>query len=210
MQNILRYSLVSFLIALLPANFASAKTADQAMGTDLWGEALAAKAAHQDRVKNDDMMIVIDYSKHSSEPRFFLIDMKTMQAEAFLVSHGRNSDKNHDGIADAFSNISGSKMTSLGTYVTAETYYGKHGLSLRLDGLDRENSRARERAIVIHGADYVTPTRAKMGRSWGCPALERDVAERLIPAIADGVLIYVRGNVPNQQYASAGKAKGSR
>ena len=71
----------------------------------------------------------------------------------------------------------GSKMTSLGTYVTAETYYGKHGLSLRLDGLDKENSRARERAIVIHGADYVTPDRTKMGRSWGCPALERKVAE---------------------------------
>lgn len=210
MTNIARFFLVSLLLSFLPTSLATAKTADQAMGADLWGEALAAKAAHQDKVKNDDMMIVIDYSKHSSEPRFFLIDMNTMQAEAFLVSHGRNSDKNHDGIADAFSNISGSKMTSLGTYVTAETYYGKHGLSLRLDGLDSENSRARERAIVIHGADYVSPTRAKMGRSWGCPALERAVAEKLIPEIANGVLIYVRGDAPNQQYASVGKSKGSR
>ncbi|MEQ9314680.1 MAG: murein L,D-transpeptidase catalytic domain family protein [Henriciella sp.] len=210
MTDIARFFLVSLFMALLPASFATAKTADEAMGADLWSEALAAKAVHADRVKNDDMMIVIDYSKHSSEPRFFLIDMNTMQAESFLVSHGRNSDKNHDGIADAFSNISGSKMTSLGTYVTAETYYGKHGLSLRLDGLDKENSRARERAIVIHGADYVTPTRKKMGRSWGCPALERAVAEKLIPEIANGVLIYVRGDTPNLQYASVGKSKGSR
>lgn len=210
MTNIARYFLVCLFTALLPASFATAKTADEAMGADLWSEAMAAKAVHADRVKNDDMMIVIDYSKHSSEPRFFLIDMNTLQTESFLVSHGRNSDKNHDGIADAFSNISGSKMTSLGTYVTAETYYGKHGLSLRLDGLDKENSRARERAIVIHGADYVTPTRKKMGRSWGCPALERAVAEKLIPEIANGVLIYVRGDTPNLQYASVGKSKGSR
>lgn len=210
MKQIARCYLVSLLLALLPASFASAKSADEAMGADLWGEALAAKAAHQERIKNDDMMIVIDYGKHSGEPRFFLIDMTTMQAEAFLVSHGRGSDADHDGIADTFSNVMGSKMTSLGTYVTAETYYGKHGLSLRLDGLDKENSRARDRAIVIHGADYVTPDRTKMGRSWGCPALERKVAERLIPAIANGVLIYIRGDVPNQQYASVGKAKGSR
>ncbi|HIG23411.1 MAG TPA: murein L,D-transpeptidase catalytic domain family protein [Henriciella marina] len=210
MINIARIFLVSLLTSILPVNFATAKAADEAMGADLWGEALAAKAFHHEQVKNDDMMIVIDYSRHSSEPRFFLVDMNTMQTESFLVSHGRNSDLDHDGIADAFSNVSGSKMTSLGTYVTAETYYGKHGLSLRLDGLDKENSRARERAIVIHGADYVTPTRTKMGRSWGCPALERAVAERLIPEIANGVLIYVRGDAPNQQFASAGKSRGSR
>ncbi|MGB3625951.1 MAG: murein L,D-transpeptidase catalytic domain family protein [Henriciella sp.] len=202
MKNIARYLLASLFLSVMPAGLAAAKTADEAMGADLWSEALAARAFHADKVKNDDVMIVIDYARHSSEPRFFLIDMETMEADAFLVSHGRNSDKDHDGIADAFSNISGSKMSSLGSYVTAETYYGKHGLSLRLDGLDKENSAARERAIVIHGADYVTPTRAKMGRSWGCPALERPIAEKLIPEIANGVLIYTRGaDAPEQLYA---------
>ena len=124
MINIARIFLVSLLTSILPVNFATAKAADEVMGADLWGEALAAKAFHHEQVKNDDMMIVIDYSRHSSEPRFFLVDMNTMQTESFLVSHGRNSDLDHDGIADSFSNVSGSKMTSLGTYVTAETYYG--------------------------------------------------------------------------------------
>ena len=210
MKALIRFFSSSLAAVTLAGTAAFAETPTDAMGADLWGEALAAKSFHHEQVKNDDMMIVIDYSRHSSEPRFFLVDMNTMQAESFLVSHGRNSDLDHDGIADAFSNVSGSKMTSLGTYVTAETYYGKHGLSLRLDGLDEENSRARERAIVIHGADYVTPTRTKMGRSWGCPALERAVAERLIPEIANGVLIYVRGDTPSQQFASAGKSRGSR
>lgn len=163
------------------------------MGDSLWEEAVVAHERFADKVGNDDYMVVIDYRRHSGEPRFFLVDMKSGSAEAFLVSHGRNSDKDHDGIADTFSNISGSKMSSLGSFVTAETYYGKHGLSLRMDGLERQNDAARARAIVIHGADYVTPKRAKMGRSWGCPALEQAVAQDLIPKIADGVFVYTRG-----------------
>lgn len=211
MTNIARYFLVSLLLSILPTSLATAKTADEAMGADLWGEALAARAMHADQVKNDDMMIVIDYRRHSSEPRFFLINLETMQADSFLVSHGQGSDPDHDGIADTFSNVSGSKMTSLGSFVTAETYYGKHGLSLRLDGLDADNSAARDRAIVIHGADYVYGGGKKIGRSWGCPALERAIAEKLIPEIAGGVMIYSRGpDGPEQQYASVSKVKGSR
>ncbi len=199
MPNITRFFFSAFFLTTLISGFADAKVlhddrSPQAiMGNALWQEAMSAYAAHEDHVSNDDYMIVIDYRRHSGEPRFFLIDMEEKTAEAYLVSHGRASDPDHDGLADRFSNVSGSKMSSLGSFVTAETYYGKHGLSLRLDGLESQNAAARERAIVIHGADYVDANRSKMGRSWGCPSLEQHVAADLIPKIADGVLIYTRG-----------------
>lgn len=193
MTRHIRWFLVSLFMIIASASLASAKTAPEAMGPGLWQEAMQVQKHFAGKVKNDKYMVVIDYRRHSREPRFFLIDLKAGTAQSFLVSHGRNSDKNHDGYADSFSNILGSKMSSLGAFVTAETYYGKHGLSLRLDGLESQNDAARDRAIVIHGADYVTPTRTKMGRSWGCPALERAVAQTWIPKIANGVLVYTRG-----------------
>ena len=193
MKAFIRFFSLSLAAVTLAGTAAFAKTPTDAMGPELWSEAMAARAVHANAVKNDRYMVVIDYRRHSSEPRFFLIDMESMTADEYLVSHGQGSDSDHDGIADTFSNISGSKMTSLGTFVTAETYYGKHGLSLRLDGLDEANSLARDRAIVIHGADYVYGGGKKIGRSWGCPALERAVAEEMIPRIAEGTLIYTRG-----------------
>lgn len=210
MLKMSRWIRVALCLIALPASFAAAKTAHDVMGDDLWTEALAAHERYADEAVRDDEMVVIDYSLPSGEPRFYLVDLKAGTADAYLVSHGRGSDPDHDGIADTFSNVPGSKMSSLGTFVTAETYYGKHGLSLRLDGLENRNSAARERAIVIHGADYVTPARAKMGRSWGCPALERKVAERLIPKIANGVLVYTRGpGTIRQKLAETSKTAGS-
>jgi len=202
MQTFIRFLSLSLAAIATIGSAAFAKAPQSAMGPDLWSEALAARTAHADKIANDRYMIVIDYRRHSSEPRFFLVDMETMTADGYLVSHGQGSDPDHDGIADTFSNISGSKMSSLGTFVTAETYYGKHGLSLRLDGLDDANSLARDRAIVIHGADYVFPGGTKIGRSWGCPALEQAVAADLIPRIAEGTLIYTRGpELDEQLYA---------
>lgn len=199
MQTLTRFLLSISAAASFLCASAFAEAPAKLLGNELWGEAMAARTVHAGSVKNDKYVIVIDFRRHSSEKRFFLIDMETMDAEAFLVSHGQGSDPNHDGIADTFSNISGSKMSSLGTFVTAETYYGKHGLSLRLDGLDADNSEARNRAIVIHGADYVFPGGTKIGRSWGCPALEQAVAADLIPKIAEGALIYTRGPEPSGQ-----------
>lgn len=202
MQTFIRFLSLSLAAVATLGSAAFAKAPQSAMGPDLWSEALAARTAHADKIANDRYMIVIDYRRHSSEPRFFLVDMETMTADGYLVSHGQGSDPDHDGMADTFSNISGSKMSSLGTFVTAETYYGKHGLSLRLDGLDDANSLARDRAIVIHGADYVFPGGTKIGRSWGCPALEQAVAADLIPRIAEGTLIYTRGpELDEQLYA---------
>ena len=168
----------------------------EAAGLDqtLFQEAIAARNEHAGDIKNDRFITIIDYRKPSSEKRLYLIDTEKGTVEAMLVAHGQGSDANHDGMADTFSNVPQSKMTSLGAFLTAETYTGKHGLSLRLDGLSESNTNARARAIVIHGADYVNPTRKTQGRSWGCPAVERGLAKNLIEAIKGGSFIYAAGN----------------
>jgi L,D-transpeptidase catalytic domain len=175
------------------AHAAWARPASDLIGDALLQEALSAQADAQSEIGNDRYLSVIDYRAPSNVPRYFLIDTSDMTAEAFLVSHGRGSDPDYDGIADRFSNIEGSKMSSLGAFVTGKTYYGAHGLSLKLKGLSPQNDLAEQRLIVVHGADYVNADRAVLGRSWGCPALERTVAERLIPLIKGGSFLYVVG-----------------
>lgn len=175
------------------AGLASATPASDLLGDALLREAMAAKADAKSEIGNDRYISVIDYRAPSNVPRYFLIDTSDMSAESFLVAHGRGSDPDYDGMADQFSNIEGSKMTSLGAFVTGKTYYGAHGLSLKLKGLSPQNDLAEKRLIVIHGADYVHAERNILGRSWGCPALERDVAERIIPLIKGGSFLYVVG-----------------
>lgn len=170
-----------------------ATPASDLLGEALLRETMAAKADAKSEIGNDRYISVIDYRAPSNVPRYFLIDTSDMSAEGFLVAHGRGSDPDYDGMADQFSNIEGSKMTSLGAFVTGKTYYGAHGLSLKLKGLSPQNNLAEKRLIVIHGADYVNADRGILGRSWGCPALERDVAERIIPLIKGGSFLYVVG-----------------
>lgn len=185
--------LIALMLINCPCGFAGATPAADLIGDALLQEALRAKADAESEIGNDRYISVIDYRAPSNVPRYFLIDTSDMSAEAFLVSHGRGSDPDHDGMADRFSNIEGSKMSSLGAFVTGKTYYGAHGLSLKLKGLSPQNDLAEQRLIVIHGADYVTVERAVLGRSWGCPALARDVAERVIPLIKGGSFLYVVG-----------------
>lgn len=175
------------------AGLASATPASDLLGDALLREAMAAKADAKSEIGNERYISVIDYRAPSNVPRYFLIDTSDMSAESFLVAHGRGSDPDYDGMADQFSNIEGSKMTSLGAFVTGKTHYGAHGLSLKLKGLSPQNDLAEKRLIVIHGADYVHAERKILGRSWGCPALERDVAERIIPLIKGGSFLYVVG-----------------
>lgn len=170
-----------------------AEPAEKVLGAALLEEATTARSDAMSEITNNRYFSVIDYRAPSNVPRYFLIDTRDMSAERFLVAHGRGSDPNHDGMADRFSNIEGSKMTSLGAYVTGRTYYGAHGLSLKLKGLSPQNDLAEQRLIVIHGADYVNTDRAILGRSWGCPALERDIAERIIPLIKGGSFLYIVG-----------------
>lgn len=144
-------------------------------------------------------LTVIDYSLPSYEKRLWVIDMveaKVLFEE--IVAHGMGSPRGSGGDmeqAKDFSNLSGSRKSSLGLFVTAETYQGRHGYTLRLDGLeDGVNDNARERLIVIHGAHYVTNPRADdhmVGRSWGCPAVRPKVAKPLIDAIKGGSAVWI-------------------
>lgn len=152
--------------------------------------ALAYFDQNKSRIKNQKYLSVIDFSKSSKLKRFFIINMTTGTVTAVHTAHGKGSDANHDGYAEKFSNVSGSNASSLGFYLTAETYNGSNGYSLRLDGLSTTNSRARSRSIVIHGASYVKESNVIQGRSWGCPALDQSLKTKVIDMLKNGSLIY--------------------
>src|SRR5262249_57240074 len=127
-----------------------------------------------------DRLMVIDYAKPSSQPRLWVFDLhlKRLLFEE-PVAHGRNSGGNR---STQFSNEPGSLMSSLGVFLTADTYIGKHGLSLRLHGVEEGiNDRSMERAIVMHPAKYVRRA-GSIGRSWGCPAVRPEISRLLIDA----------------------------
>lgn len=142
------------------------------------------------RVKNKRYLGVIDFAKHSGEKRFFIVNMESGAVSAYAVAHGSGSDPSHSGYVKSFSNVSGSNASSNGFYLTAETYQGKNGYSLRLDGASSTNSNARARAVVIHGASYVTDSASKQGRSWGCPAVSFDDRDEVINRLKGGAVIY--------------------
>lgn len=138
-------------------------------------------------------LTVIDYSRPSVEPRLWVFDLnsgKLLFKE--LVAHGRNTGAN---MATQFSDAFNSHQSSLGLFVTSDTYVGNNGYSLRLDGLEPGfNGRARQRAIVMHGAPYVNASLAavqgRIGRSWGCPAVREGIARELIDTIRGGSVIF--------------------
>jgi len=138
-------------------------------------------------------LTVIDYSRPSTEKRLWVYDLKTRELlYEELVAHGQGTGAN---MASKFSNTNESHQTSLGLFVTDTTYVGKNGYSLRLDGLDKGiNDRARERAIVMHGAPYVSQefvkANGRLGRSWGCPAVSDAVAKKLIDRVKGGGLVF--------------------
>ncbi len=138
-------------------------------------------------------LAVIDYSKPSTEPRLWVFDVATGRLLfQELVAHGRNTGEHH---AQRFSNVEGSKMSSLGLFQAADTYHGSNGYSLRLRGLDAGfNDNAMARAIVMHGAPYVSEAIAerlgRLGRSWGCPAVRPEVARTVIDTLKGGALLF--------------------
>jgi len=140
-----------------------------------------------------ERLAVIDYSRPSTEPRlwvFALADARLLYVEH--VAHGKGSGAN---LATEFSNVEGSLQSSLGLFSTAETYVGGNGYSLRMDGLEPGvNDRARERLLVMHGADYVDPQQAlrqgRLGRSFGCPAVRSGIAREMIDTLKGGQLLF--------------------
>jgi hypothetical protein len=139
------------------------------------------------------LLTVIDYSLPSTERRLWVIDLARRRVLFHeLVAHGQNSG---DDLALTFSNRLGSRQSSLGLFRADESYEGEHGLALRLSGLEPGvNDRARDRSIVIHGAEYVSDdyiaTHGRLGRSWGCPAVPATVHAPLIEQIRDGSAVF--------------------
>ncbi|MBF0544213.1 MAG: murein L,D-transpeptidase catalytic domain family protein [Candidatus Riflebacteria bacterium] len=144
---------------------------------------------NKDLIGNKDCLSVVDYSIASRIPRFHIINMKTGEVVSVRVAHGEGSDPQDTGFASLFSNVPDSKTSSLGFYLTAEEYNGKHGQSCRLDGLSSTNSNVRQRGIVIHGANYVEDADVKPGRSWGCLAVSMENHSRIVTALKDGSII---------------------
>lgn len=161
-------------------------------------------AAEKGLVKRKELLTVIDYSLPSTEPRLFVFDLGA-QRLLFreLVAHGKNSGGD---LANFFSNSPGSLATSLGLFVTADTYVGANGYSLRLKGLEEGvNDMAMDRAIVMHGAPYVSRAAiralGRLGRSWGCPAVRSEVAKKIIDTVRGGSAVFAY--YPDKQWLSS-------
>jgi hypothetical protein len=164
----------------------------------------AAEAVSRGDASNPRTLTVIDFSRPSTEKRLWVYDLRSRELLFHEhVAHGRGSGEN---LPTQFSNVPESYRSSLGLFRTGEAYIGKHGLSLRLDGLEPGiNDRARERAIVIHGADYVNAATARaqgrLGRSLGCPAVRPEIVKSLINAVKDGGLLFAY--YPSQAWLEA-------
>ena len=186
----------TLLLALSPVGAGLAAPAGQVLDLALAGYRLVLEDS---LVEPGALLAVIDYSLPSTEPRLFVIDPGDGSVlRSSLVAHGKNSGQN---MAERFSNEPGSQMSSLGFFVTGKTYFGRHGYTLRLRGLEEGiNDQAENRTIVIHGADYVSEgfiaRYGRLGRSWGCPALPLESSKAIIDLIKDGTCLFVHGTDP--------------
>lgn len=158
--------------------------------------------------KDKSVLTIVDFTKSSTQKRMWIVDLKnrTLLLNTY-VAHGQGSGED---MATSFSNIPESHQSSLGFYIAGETYFGKHGLSLKLDGQDKGiNDLARERAIVLHGASYVSEdfikNNGRLGRSFGCPAVSKELNDKVITLIKDKTCFFINGNSDN--YKSALLAK---
>lgn len=152
------------------------------------------------RLKNDTILTIIDYSKPSNEKRLFILDMKNMKVvEESLVAHGSGSGELS---AISFSNTPRSHQSSLGFFITRNTYQGKHGYSLRIEGVEKGiNDNALKRALVFHGAKYVSydfiKKHGRLGRSFGCPALPVTKSNEIINIIRNKTCVFVYSHERN-------------
>ena len=161
---------------------------------------LAVEGYEKITTRKREVLTLIDFSKPSTEERLYVFDMKQHKLLfSSVVSHGKNSGNNY---ATSFSNKEGSHKSSLGFYLTENTYQGRNGYSLILEGLEKGvNDNARQRAIVMHGAAYADPAvirnGGRLGRSFGCPALPHQVNRPIIDAIKGGSVIYIHAQSPD-------------
>jgi hypothetical protein len=162
------------------------------------------KLKEQGKLLNNQYLTLVDFSLPSNSNRFYIIDMLTQQVIInTLVAHGKNSGTL---IANSFSNKNASLKSSLGFYITGNTYKGKHGNSLLLEGVEKGiNDHAQNRAIVIHGANYVSDHIVNkggiIGRSFGCPAVPTNKVKEIIATIKQGTCMFIYA--PNEAYLNS-------
>ena len=156
--------------------------------------ALHALDQHRDSIEHRDFIGVVDFSLHSRDRRFHVVNLTDGSVRSHLVAHGRGSDPAHTGWLERFSNAPRSNATSAGAYLTGAFYRGAHGHSMRLEGLDPTNSNAASRAIVVHGAWYVSEAMighsGMLGRSEGCLAVADSSLGEIMSTLGPGRLIY--------------------
>ncbi len=147
-----------------------------------------------DAIWRKDLVGIADFGVHSSKERFHFVNLEKNEIRSFLVSHGTGSDPEHDGWLNNFSNTFGSNATSRGAYVTWEWYKGRYGTSIRLGGLNPDNSAALDRLIVAHAANYATRGHVdrwgRLGRSNGCFAMGPENFREALWNLSGGRLIY--------------------
>ena len=146
------------------------------------------------RLWRTDVVGVADFGRPSTLPRLHFANLENGTMRSFYVAHGRGSDHEHDGWLKNFSNVSGSEATSRGAYLTCEWYNGKYGTSIRLEGMDQDNSQALDRAIVMHPAAYADPSWiskwGKLGRSEGCFAMAPNQFNEALWHLSGGRLLF--------------------
>lgn len=163
-----------------------------------------SRLADRGRLNRDSILTIVDFSRSSREKRMYIIDLKNIELLFNTrVAHGKNSGAEY---ARNFSNVMASHKSSLGFYVTQNTYRGENGYSLRLLGMEKNiNDKALRRSIVIHGADYVDDNfllkKGMLGRSFGCPAIPMEDHKAIIDAIKEGSCLFIYA--PNKQYLGA-------
>lgn len=171
---------------------AQAKHADP---PTLLRKGLAALDRHDSKIAQRDLIGLVDFSAHSSKRRFQLIDVANGKIlAAYLVAHGKGSDPSNTGWLHKFSNEPGSNASSQGSFLTGDSYFGEHGRSRRVIGLDPDNNQALSRAIVIHCAPYVghqfIESLGHIGRSLGCFAVAEDLIGEVMSRLGPGHLLF--------------------
>ncbi len=162
---------------------------------ELMERAMAALDVHHQKIPLRDRMYLVDFKKYSGEERLYEVDLVAGEVKVLRTCHGRGSDPSHTGYAQRFSNTPDSNMSSVGAYATAGAGWGaQQGPNVLLDGLEYSNDKARERAIIIHGADYADPDflarEGKLGRSYGCFSVAHTDLPELRERMGEGRLLF--------------------
>lgn len=182
------------MAGMRPLDLAETATGQARLTSVLLPQARAALERHGASIANRDLIGLVDFSAPSKAARFYMVNMPAGEVvSSHLVAHGRGSDPANSGWVQHLSNRPGSNASCEGAFLAGEAYYGEHGRSRRLIGLDPENDQAEARAIVIHAADYVSASMAanqgRVGRSQGCFAVSRAEIGQVLEMLGAGQLL---------------------